>query len=157
MALDLSYVEKVTHTDADDASLCDSSSDQLSLYGTARGRILAYLREHNALVSCEPPEPPHAEDFGLDAPVPYPWSVETDDPRVVAFWAAHDASLATEIAEPGIPAFKLESNDGWLVTPREIAATLDLLAAAPAPQDELITRFVAFLRGAVEHGGFTVD
>ena len=66
-----------------------------------------------------------------------------------------------------IPIMKLSSNDGWVVHPAEIRAALatnDVLR--PITQEELgdpdwwdlerWERWLTFLRGAAEHGGFEV-
>lgn len=63
----------------------------------------------------------------------------------------------------GIPIYKLGSNDGWLVTPDEIAAaltqydraTLDDLDAVP--DGDWWPKWIEYLRYAMKHGGFRVN
>lgn len=67
----------------------------------------------------------------------------------------------------GIPLRKLGSNDGWLVYPEEITEALAIHDTLPPVVQadlgdpdrwdlERWDRWVTFLRGAVEHGGFKV-
>lgn len=60
---------------------------------------------------------------------------------------------------PGIPLFKLESNDPWLITPAEIRPALEDIyrCGCPWPEEDDTERWdqwVEFLRGALDHGGF---
>ncbi|MFI5938002.1 hypothetical protein [Actinoplanes sp. NPDC051494] len=63
----------------------------------------------------------------------------------------------------GIPAFKLASNDRWLVTVREIDEALAAYASAPAElrttleADATWASWLAWLAVAREHGGFEAE
>jgi ABC-type glycerol-3-phosphate transport system substrate-binding protein len=59
----------------------------------------------------------------------------------------------------GIPRHKLLSNDDWVVTPEECQGALDALGDQPPPDFgdwDGWERWLAFLHGAVTHGGFIV-
>lgn len=63
----------------------------------------------------------------------------------------------------GIPHYKLCSNDGWLITPAEIAGALEIFdALGDAPPDDVAhvrqswDDWIVFLRAAAEHGGVLV-
>jgi hypothetical protein len=64
----------------------------------------------------------------------------------------------------GLPGYKLSSNDGWLLTPREIDAALAKVSESPRtwPADfdgrfpAYWGEFLTFLRNAREHGGAVV-
>jgi hypothetical protein len=87
------------------------------------------------------------ERFGMVIPE-YGFPEETDD----------DPQL------PGIPAWKLGSNDGWWVHPREIKAALETYEklGAPTPplwSSEMIDywrKWITYLRRAAVRGGFKV-
>lgn len=69
------------------------------------------------------------------------------------------ASLGLDV--PGIPAWKFSSNDGWIVTPTEIrTAVAHLDETRPSWRSEIdseyVQRFVDWIIGAADHGGFTV-
>ncbi|WP_455403023.1 hypothetical protein [Streptomyces bambusae] len=64
---------------------------------------------------------------------------------------------------PGIAAYKLGSNDGWLVSPREIGAALEAYEKAPVEDREAAGRefdpwvpWIGFLTEARGRGGFHV-
>jgi hypothetical protein len=93
--------------------------------------------------------------------------------QVVAYYAESERIRGLEFPEePGIPIHKFGSNDIWLVTPREIREALVIYEANPA-RDEILApldepdeeghtgrpywdEWIAWLRGAIEHDGFTV-
>jgi hypothetical protein len=67
----------------------------------------------------------------------------------------------------GIPSHKFDSNNGWLVTPAEIHAALATYNNIPSDMvdavleetkidREIWDRWIAYLTGATEHGGFEV-
>jgi hypothetical protein len=65
----------------------------------------------------------------------------------------------------GLPAYKLSSNDGWLVLPEEIRPALDLYRALTEPEKRVAAagveldywrEWIAFLDRAAAHGGFRV-
>jgi hypothetical protein len=63
----------------------------------------------------------------------------------------------------GIPTFKLESNDMWIVTVREIEEALAAYAKVPAAQradleaDRKWAAWIAWLTVARDHGGFEAE
>lgn len=82
-----------------------------------------------------------------------------------AFLVYASTDFRTE-GHKGIPLTKLSSNDGWLVHPEEIKQALlaDILAPV-ITEDELggeswdrerWESWLAFMRGAADHGGFKV-
>lgn len=57
----------------------------------------------------------------------------------------------------GIPLFKLQSNDEWIVTPEEIEEALDAYARTEEDEDDELWRtWVEWLRRTRQHGGFYV-
>jgi hypothetical protein len=80
------------------------------------------------------------------------------------------AIIAIQRGDTGdrIPAWKLASNEAWLVTPEEIERSLQAHTASVADSDEAATgatrvptppwwdEWIEFLRAAVEHGGIEV-
>jgi hypothetical protein len=86
---------------------------------------------------------------------------QTDAER--AYLAAIKATTDADEGGPGIPAYKFSSNDGWLVTPRQIDAALALYRAAPdddkksaAAEHPWWPEWIAFLAHAKGRGGFRV-
>lgn len=59
---------------------------------------------------------------------------------------------------PGIPAHKFGTNDGWIVTPAECEAALQLAEKWPPPAEnpEVWKRWLDYLSRAREHQGFEV-
>jgi hypothetical protein len=95
-----------------------------------------------------------------EAPPPT-WPEDADD-------EATEAVRRTQVERPGIPLFKLSSNDHWLVTPDEIWSGLLLYekfketmpsfeSALRQTDQRYILEFIEWMRGAAEHGGFRVD
>lgn len=102
----------------------------------------------------EHPPFPEPASFGLPR-----WPDEEDtDPRAVEFLAAVEQVLVWTPEYPGIPGWKLSSNDGWIVTPIEIMGALHQLDTAESIPElpEWWAEWVAYLLRAVEHDGFRV-
>jgi hypothetical protein len=134
--------------------------------GLVRGMLRAVLDW-----DCTLPPPP------VVAPtVTASWNAWADGPRqegvpeppdVTEARRAWDAVLATPSPVPNrVPAYKFQSNEGWIVTPAEcllLARWLrNLLRAGhvPAPlayDVDLLVAFYNFNVRAAEHGGYTVD
>lgn len=122
------------------------------------------------------PEWPEAKDFGFEVAanghVPELWNLverldaqdgstacpEGTDPdawtRMLAYRDAERTTIEGEAATPaGIPPHKLGSNDGWLVTPREIEAALaalgdrdrEAIAEATGLDNESVGYFMGFI------------
>ncbi|MGW1769844.1 hypothetical protein ACWCQL_38085 [Streptomyces sp. NPDC002073] len=76
----------------------------------------------------------------------------------------HEAIRTADPGGPGIADYKLMSNDGWLVTPREITAALKAYENAPPADREAAARelgphwtsWIAFLTRGRDRGGFRV-
>jgi len=128
--------------------------------------------------SLAPPDWPQPDDYGttddawasevLDVVEPY----RRYSPATAAVQAYDHAYLAHRrdgggAAGPGIPAHKLSSHDGWIITPAEIGQALQLApdavwrlddpAADPTPVP--FARWgpwLSFLRQATRHGGIEV-
>ncbi|MFE0099823.1 hypothetical protein [Streptomyces sp. NPDC059009] len=113
------------------------------------------------------PDWPEPEDFGItdEDMERYIADPPASMPRPVR--AFNDALAKVAEAEAdhpdGIPCYKLSSNQGWLVTPREIAAALGWWAAADPGLRQKVTGalewwpcLVGFLRRARDLGGFRV-
>ena len=99
---------------------------------------------------------------------PEPWvppAVDPDDEQ--ARQKREDADLRwrsqTSPGRTGIPAFKLESNDRWLVSTREIDEALVAYANAPAELRTVLetdlkwVSWLEWLAVAREHGGFEAE
>lgn len=111
------------------------------------------------------PKLPTAAEFGVE---PGMWSYDEGDEvpgPIAAYLAAMATATAAQAEEPaGIPAYKLRTNDGWLVTEAEIRSALTAHAAprptAPSPVTEpdyfWWPHWLDFLRLAADHGGFRV-
>jgi pimeloyl-ACP methyl ester carboxylesterase len=105
---------------------------------------------------------PQPEDYGTT--YDKAWDDEATDDATKKYREAHDRVLMWHGPEiPGIPVHKIAgSNDGWIVTPAEIAAALRIIstktpeeilaAAGNARMAAIFTRWLAFLRGAMEEG-----
>lgn len=90
---------------------------------------------------------------------------ESADPQAKDLYRAAERRVRAQsiLGRVGIPSFKLESNDSWLVGPEEIGQALERYeASSPPGRAELEAQpvgeqWLRWLRGAVGHGGFTVD
>ncbi|GGO58779.1 hypothetical protein [Streptomyces lasiicapitis] len=137
--------------------------------GTAR-QIMGAL---DMLTDVPFPDWPTLEAYGLtdhpDEPDYYTEGPErdaaqarlTDQER--AYLDAVRAVRDRDAETPGIPAYKLTSNDGWLVTEREVKAALDVWEKADLKdQNETQAEFpwwgewLDFLKYNAERGGFRV-
>ncbi|GAA1161732.1 hypothetical protein F4556_005078 [Kitasatospora gansuensis] len=128
--------------------------------------IRTVMRDFGMLT--DPPVPDHvllstfdltAGDFtGPDQVVP------GKEANLAAIQAAFSARMsATEAEIRGIPHYKVNGNDGWLIAPAEVTAALAAYDAAPAGQRADIEAtyrdwvpWLAFLRRSVEHTGIRV-
>ncbi|TQF05583.1 hypothetical protein E6W39_29305 [Kitasatospora acidiphila] len=110
---------------------------------------------------------PTADDYGLtfqDLNAPQDQLSDAKKTAVESFHSHIAAVRGGEQPEPaGIPAYKLDSNDLWLVTPCEIRAALAAYRRQEASvQDDLAARialwrgWIAYLEVAKDCGGFRV-
>ncbi|MFJ6136460.1 hypothetical protein [Kitasatospora sp. NPDC092286] len=116
----------------------------------------------------DPPVPDHVllSTFGLtrDDFTGPGQVVPGKEANLAAVQAAYDARMsATEAEIRGIPHYKVDGNDGWLIAPAEITAALATYDAAPAGRRADIEAtysdwapWLAFLRRSVEHTGIRV-
>jgi hypothetical protein len=99
---------------------------------------------------------------------PEPWTIPVDDPddeKAQQDRAAADLRWRSQTVpgKAGIPAFKLQSNDRWLVTTREIDEALAAYAKVPVEQraslesDRKWACWVRWLAIARERGGFEAE
>lgn len=119
------------------------------------------------------PKWPRPEEYGLtQSPADPDWFEEGPDKAKAerALTAAGRRFLADQRAVadadhggPGIAAYKFTSNDGWLVTPREIEAALKAYESAQAEDKAAVTQsdpwwpsWIAYLSFARERGGIRV-
>lgn len=152
-----------------DLDAADRSYFRLNISGMSWAR--GFMAERGML--CDPPHDPWPDyplEDGYRAQewVKYPEDREGDPPP------AEDLAIAEKyVAEmdavrrchpgecPGIPAFKLGSNDSWVVLPAECKAALVALEAAREngtvdPDASWWPDWVAWVRDAIEHDGFVV-
>ena len=115
---------------------------------------LAAMRERRMLANVAPAPQPDLAAYGYDGPCVFEVLLDPDAPGVVkeAVWDW----LAQTPPAPGIAAFKLLSNDFWIVTADEARAAIEMLGSQPAPDLPGWLDWVAFLQQAVDHDGFQV-
>lgn len=115
------------------------------------------------------PEKPDSVDWEDVSVVRYPEDYEGNQPvkpEAVTFAKTVDKHLAWHPDPPfGIALHKLGSNDGWLVTPEEIAAALEayrnhsgdkVKVMVGADQPDYWLQWIAYLERARQRGGFRV-
>jgi hypothetical protein len=99
---------------------------------------------------------------------PAPWTppaVDPDDEQAQQKRADADLRWRSQTSpgRTGIPAFKLQSNDRWLVSAREIDEALAAYASAPAELRAVLEvdpkwiSWLEWLAVAREHGGFEAE
>lgn len=136
---------------------------RLNIWGMGLCREI--MADHGMLAFEQPPD----ADFSSVPSMPQPEEEHFDDEmepltdEARAFLEATEAVRAATSPEPGIPVWKLGSNDAWLVTPEEIHAALGKAPeSVTALEDgEQVTvawwpKWLRFLREAAGHGGFRV-
>lgn len=110
------------------------------------------------------PQFPRQQDYAITPEMwDYPEDGEVPEP-LAAYQRAHRAATDAQAEKPaGIPLYKLQTNDEWLVTSDEIRAALTARAAAaeltparPEPDTFWWPHWLAFLELAADHGGFRV-
>ena len=135
---------------------------RLNIWGMGAARELMY---DAGMLDTETVERtwPDSDTFGITDAMWDDWDGEPDENTPAELLTYHKACQAVTDAQrekpTGIPLHKLNSNDGWLVTPDEIAAALEryvlgdgVTANAPVWWAD----WIAWLRYAQEHGGFRV-
>ncbi|MBO1332547.1 hypothetical protein [Streptomyces sp. VRA16 Mangrove soil] len=144
---------------------------RLNIWGMGTARQL--MGALDMMTDAPMPPWPALETYDLteypDAPEHHPTGPErdaahtrlTDQER--AFLDTERATRDHDPQTPGIPAYKLTSNDGWLVSEREIKTALDAWDKTdPADQKQVRCEFpwwdewLEFLRYNSKRGGFRV-
>ena len=110
---------------------------------------------------------PEREAFGVDDKTWADWEWNEpadDDPEPLRrYWEAHREALSHHPEKPtGICDFKFSSNDGWIVTPEELAAALATYdertgGGTAVPDFEYWPDWIDYLRRAQTRGGFAVN
>jgi hypothetical protein len=155
----------------DELGRLDRSYFRLNVWGM--GRYVDAMRRLGMLKDVEVgpfPQPPDDIDWDLyERATPD----DVDDAGKLGSAARHKAEVEAHLARgddaPGIPEHKLYStNDGWLVTPQECITALALydattnehrgtaLSEAGVDDRAYWSRWIEYLRGAIDHGGFRV-
>ncbi|MEW2117711.1 hypothetical protein AB0945_21470 [Streptomyces sp. NPDC005474] len=130
---------------------------------TALPRTLDAMKNFGMLVELPVPSYPELSAYGLAGVNLRPGTKydESTANRVAEFRAAYQAVKdASEPVPTGIPRYKIDSNDGFLVTVAEITAALATYDAHPSVAiaempvgDPTWGNWIAFLRHAQAHGG----
>jgi hypothetical protein len=112
------------------------------------------MRLFDMLVDVAPPQPRESHVFDVTSPVDR--TDPENDLKIDAFLQANADRVSADSGVDGIPSYKLESNDEWMVTPREISLSLSryFSVQAGALSDPLWETFIAFLCVAMACGGF---
>lgn len=149
--------------------VADKSYFRLNIWGM--GAALEYMHRFGMLSEGDHPAWPEHEEFGLsdkewEAAEEQYYDADEDLDAVTSangrkFIEAHQAVLSASGDTPGIPFWKLCSNDGWHVTPEECQAALDAYEAAGKPEVEKEHRewwaeWLDYLAYSTTHGGFRV-
>lgn len=137
---------------------------RLNIWGMAAAREA--MRVVGMLTDDPMPDWPELSDFGTNAEEVCKYSADDKaaPDGVRAYRAAERATLDGDADEPaGIPTYKLCSNDGWLVTEREITAALTRYDSLSEAERVTAVRGLAwwpewlgYLRKAAKTGGFRV-
>lgn len=121
---------------------CVGDGEYFRLNIWAMGKARGLMDERGMLVYEEPPSWPSLQAHDLTPEVYNAWlegSETTPEAaeRCQRVRAEHDAVLRSHPGEePGIPYYKLCSNDGWIVLPAECEAAARLARAAGPPEGE---------------------
>ncbi|MEU6475353.1 hypothetical protein ABZ858_00410 [Streptomyces sp. NPDC047017] len=149
-----------------DGKLAEGGGNYFGIMWTAMPRTLDAMANFGMLAELPVPSVPLLSAYGLAAadfePGTQPDQATAN--RIAEFRAAYQATLdAAESKPTGIPSYKLQLNDGFLVTVTEISAALTTYEAHPAVElaeiplgDPTWRDWTAFLRRAQTHGGFRV-
>jgi len=114
------------------------------------------MRVFDMLVDVAPPQPREPHVFDVTSPVD--GTNPANDLKIDAYLQADADRMSADSGVGGIPSYKLESNDEWMVTPREISISLSrYFSGQPgALSNPLWETFIAFLCVAMACGGFIV-
>jgi hypothetical protein len=104
-------------------------------------------------------------DWEATPPLPREWSaIDWDADEAKAEQYAESLRTRTSHAPRGMPGYKFNSNDGWLVAPGEVKAALAHYVHPDDPQffierdieEDYWNEWIQFLLNAVDRGGFRV-
>lgn len=148
----------------------DNSYFRLNIWGM--GRFREFMDRLGMVSTDYPlapwPEKPDSIDWEDVSAVRYPEDYEGQQPvkpDAVAFAKTIEVHLAWHPDPPfGIALHKFGSNDGWLVTPEEIAAALESYRTHSGNEVKVIVgdaldrwiKWITYLERAQLHGGFRV-
>jgi hypothetical protein len=121
-------------------------------------RLRELMTERDMLSFGDPLPWPEAADYGVTN-LPYLGTTDFGahpNPALEAFEDACWAILQARLPEPGIACYKLCSNEPWWVRPTEINEALQQVERWPDPAYRFWADWLAYLRGAAQHDGFTV-
>lgn len=108
----------------------------------------------------ELPLDPKPSDFGLTLSQTGWGGTDQAKAAYDQAWDELSEKARADFGAVGIPLHKLSPNDGWVVTPAEIAAALEQAPASATGEDgeALVSwpEWIDFLRGACRHDGFEV-
>ncbi|QYX80284.1 hypothetical protein [Streptomyces akebiae] len=146
-----------------DGKRAEGSGTYFRFAFTALPRTLDAMKNFGMLVELPVPPYPELSAYGLagvDLRPGTKYDASTTN-RVAEFRTAYQAVKdASETVPTGIPRYKIDSNDGFLVTVAEITAALTTYDAHPGVAiaempvgDPTWPSWIAFLRHAQAHGG----
>ncbi|MFD1656964.1 hypothetical protein ACFSL4_01620 [Streptomyces caeni] len=160
------YIENTPEGEA--APDGDTSYFRLNIWGMSRYREIMHQLGMVAVDYQQPnfPELPDGIDWEDVSAVRYPEGQQPVKPEAVTFAKTIDEHLAWHPDPPfGIALHKFGSNDGWLVTPQEIAAALEAYRTHSGDEVKVIVgaegldywlKWIAYLERAQHRGGFRV-
>ncbi|MCX3059581.1 hypothetical protein [Streptomyces beihaiensis] len=149
----------------------DTSYFRLNIWGMSQYREIMHQLGMVTMDYQKPnfPEKPDSIDWEDVSAIRYPEDYESQQPvkpEAVTFAKTIDEHLAWHPNPPfGIALHKFASNDGWLVTPEEIAAALETYRTHSGDEVEVIVgadrldywlEWIAYLERARQRGGFRV-
>ncbi|MEU8919536.1 hypothetical protein AB0D10_01195 [Kitasatospora sp. NPDC048545] len=144
----------------------DTLGDRFRQSAGGTAMLLTWMGEFGMLIEGDPAHRPYLAEFDLspddfDGPV---GDGKIKPAKAQAFAAAQEAARQRlESYDPsaaGIPRYKVDSNEGWLIAPQEITAALAAYDSHPAAERRDAERsgycdwpgWIAFLRRAVASG-----
>ncbi|MCK8431877.1 hypothetical protein G3I77_02210 [Streptomyces sp. D2-8] len=146
-----------------DGKRAEASGNCFRFAFTALPRTLDAMKNFGMLVELPVPSYPELSAYGLAGVDLRPGTKydESTANRVAAFRTAYQAvKNASETVPTGIPRYKIDSNDGFLVTVAEISVALATYDAHPGVAiaempvgDPTWGIWISFLRHAQAHGG----
>lgn len=133
----------------------DLAHGRMSVPGRVMGWLDAEMARRGMLCFDPPLPPPDLSRFGTDVFPMFESFLDkaTPDAARKAIWDY----LAQQPDGDGIAAFKIRSNDWWIVTPAELESALGKLDGQPALDDPLWIDWVELLHLGAEFGGLQIS